>query len=169
MSRRRVLWTATLVAVATLSMFVVGAGRAPAEGQRRKIYMSAVEYKGGANVADEAFPPAAEPGTVELAPLGGGYGLEPPDETGRWEVETYRFEPGFLVASRGERITLEIAGINGARHEVELESPSGEEREFVVVRGRLTRVRFRADEAGIWHLYCITHPPGMTAEILVLP
>jgi len=167
MARGRARWFAGLVAALTLSVIALGSGPAPAEGARRKIYMSAVEYKGGASVTDEAYPPAPEPGTVELAPLGGGYELEAPDETGRWEVATYRFEPGFLVARRGERITLEIAGINGARHEVELESPSGEEREFVVVRGRLTRIRFRADQAGIWVLYCLTHPPGMRAEILV--
>ncbi len=166
MSRMKLLLVAALVAIATL---VAGIAQAPAEEGRRKIFLSAVEYKGGANVADEEYPPADEPGTLPLAPLGGGYELEEPDATGRWEVESYRFEPGFAAATLNERITLEIVGINGTRHDAHLISPSGGEVPVTVTRGRMTRVRFRATEAGIWTLVCSTHPPGMVAEILVVP
>jgi len=166
MRSRRTLIVVVLAAVASV---VLGVGQAPAAGVRRTIYVSAIEYKGGANVSSEAYPPAEEPGTRELQPLGGGYILKEPDTTGRWEVESYRWEPGLVVADEGDRLTLEIAGINGARHEAMVVSPSGRQIPFVVTRGRLTLVRFQADEAGIWRFVCSTHPPGMTGEIVVLP
>ncbi len=166
MSRKRLFWAVPLVTVVALVVGLTGVG-AQGGTKARTIYMSALEYKGGANVADEVYPPAEEPGTLPLAPLGGGYELVPPDATGRWEVESYRFEPGVIAVNEGERITLEIAGINGARHEGNLVSPSGKETPFVVTRGRLTRVKFKANEVGIWQLVCELHPPGMVASILV--
>lgn len=168
MSRRKI-WVAAVAAALAVGVTVA---QLPAQGgtRTRKIFMSAVEYKGGTNVADEAYPPAEEPGTLPLEPTGGGYKIKPPDDSGRWEVSSYRFEPGFFVAKKGERIVLEIAGINGALHDGSLISPSGAEvRSFVTTRGRLTLVRFRASQVGIWRLVCSTHPPAMEANILVLP
>lgn len=156
-----------LAAVVGLSL-VWGVAHAPAGETRRTIYMSAVEYKGGANVSTEVYPPAEEPGTRALEPLGGGYILKEPDSTGRWEVETYRWEPGLIVAHVGERLTLEIVGVNGALHDAVITSPSGEQVPFVVTRGRLTRVRFQVDEVGTWRFVCSTHPPGMSGEIVVI-
>ena len=157
-----------IAAISAFALTVVGVSQAPAGGARRTIYMSAVEYKGGANVTSEVFPPAAEPGTRELGPLGEGYILKEPDATGRWEVESYRWEPGLVVAHEGERLTLEIVGINGARHDAMVVSPSGRQTPFVVTRGRLTLVRFRVDEAGIWRFVCSIHTPGMAGEIVVV-
>lgn len=165
MRSRRAL---AIVVAGVATILVLGAAQAPAGSARRTIYMSAVEYKGGANVSDEAYPPAAEPGTKALGPLDGGYGLSEPDDTGRWEVETYRWEPGLVVAHEGERLTLEILGVNGARHEAMVVSPSGDQIPFVVTRGRLTRVRFEVDEVGTWRFVCSTHPPAMSGEIVVL-
>lgn len=165
MSRNKLFWVAGFVVLTTV---VAGISPSPAKEERRTIYMSAVEYKGGANVADEPYPPAAAEGTLPLAPLGGGYRLKPADDTGRWEVESYRWEPGFLAVNVGERVTLEIVGINGASHDAVLVSPSGKTTALVVTRGRMTRLRFKASEAGIWQLVCHTHPPGMTAEILAV-
>jgi len=161
-------WVVALAGLVLLVSIVASIAQAGGSETRRRIYMSAIEYKGGASTVDEAYPPAAVEGTRELAPLGGGYGLKEPDATGRWEVESYRFEPGFLVAKLGERITLEIVGINGALHDISLTSPSGASVDLVVTRGRLTRVLFRANELGMWKLVCHTHPPAMTAEILVI-
>jgi hypothetical protein len=165
--RRKNCWTAVLVLAADDRRRTVH-DPAPAAGARRTIYMSAVEYKGGANVADETYPPAAEPGTKALAPLGGGYDLAEPDATGRWEVESYRFEPGFTVVRKGERVTLEIVGINGALHEAYLIAPSGAKTDVVITRGRMTLGKFRPTELGLWKLICETHPPAMTADILVI-
>lgn len=167
MRRRKLLVPAALVLAAML-VTALFATQAPAAGARRTLYMSALEYKGGADVADEAYPPAAEPGTKALAPLGGGYDLAAPDDTGRWEVESYRFEPGFMVVGQGERVTLEIVGINGSRHDSYLLAPSGARTDVVITRGRMTRVLFRPTELGMWKLVCETHPPAMTADILVI-
>ncbi len=169
MHQRGRTWAAAIAGLVLL----VGIAATMAQGAggsetRRRVYMSAIEYKGGASTVDEAYPPEAVEGTRNLAPLGGGYELEAPDATGRWEVESYRFEPGFLVAKLDERITLEIVGINGALHDISLISPSGASVDLVVTRGRLTRVPFRASELGMWKLVCHTHPPAMTADMLVI-
>ena len=171
MSKRHAV--ALSVAAAALASFVLpaqgGRGQGSAGQGSTKIYMSALEYKGGANIADEAYPPADEPGTSPLGPLGGGYDLVPPDGTGRWQVESYRFEPGFLAVKKGTKVTLEIAGINGSRHDVDLISSSGNKvKSAVITRGRLTNVVFRPMKAGTWKLVCTIHPPNMTASILVM-
>lgn len=171
-SRRRQIRVAVGLALLALLIVGLGAAQAPAAGERKTIYMSAVEYKGGANVADEAYPPAAVEGTRALSPVGDsfGYRLKPPDGTGRWEVSSYRWEPGFLVLESGDRVRLEIAGINGAHHDGALIGPDGSVvKTFVTTRGRLTIVRFQAGQPGWWRLVCDTHPPGMTADLLVLP
>lgn len=158
-----------LASVLAIGMFA--ALMLPAQGKKPgalTVYMSALEYKGGANVADEAYPPAEEPGTLALEPLGGGYGIKEPDSTGRWEVNSYRFEPGFITVEKGTKVTLEIVGINGKIHSAELTDPSGNSIEtLTITRGRMTIVEFRPKKTGLWTLTCHTHQPGMTATILV--
>lgn len=167
MGKRYAVLVAVLTAV--LASFILPVQGGVGATKATKIYMSALEYKGGANVADEAYPPADEPGTLPLGPLGDGYNLVGSDDTGRWEVESYRFEPGFLSVGKGTKATLEIAGINGSRHDVNLMNPSGNvKKSAVITRGRLTRVVFRPTTAGMWKLVCTIHPPNMTASILVV-
>lgn len=125
----------------------------------RTIYMAAVEPKGGTGVSSEAFPTAG-------LPPGGGYILKAPDSTGRWEVSTYQWQPGFIVAREGERVTLEIIGINGAEHVASL-PPFVQS--FTVRRGQLTRVTFTANRAGLFPVLCVTHQPSMTGYLVVLP
>ena len=169
---KRYVVALVVLAAAALASFVLPAQGGRGQGSTGQgsttIYMSALEYKGAANVADEAWPPADEPGTSPLEPLGGGYDLVEPDDTGRWQVESYRFEPGFLTVKKDTKVTLEIAGINGSRHDVDLINPSGNiVKSAVITRGRLTTVVFRPQKAGMWKLACGTHPPNMTASILV--
>jgi hypothetical protein len=127
-------------------------------GVERTIYMAAVEPKGGANVADEPFPATA-------LPDGGGYGLKPPNDEGRWEVETYRFEPSTVVVNQGDIVTLEIVGINGKEHPITVE---GYDVTGVVRRGEITRITFTADQAGIFRITCAAHAPTMVADLIVL-
>lgn len=127
----------------------------PAE---RTIYMAVVEPKGGALESDEPFPALA-------LPEGGGYGLKPPDDTGRWEVETYRWAPGTIVVNQGDKVTLEIIGINGTEHPSTIE---GYDLSFVVKRGEITRVSFTADKPGIFTILCSIHLPSMQATLVVL-
>ncbi len=126
--------------------------------RERTIYMAAIEPKGSTTVDKEAFP------TAEL-PTGGGYGLKPPDETGKWVVETYRYTPGTVIVNEGDTVTLEIAGINGKEHPFHLE---GYDVSGNVKRGEVTRVTFKADKAGIFKLVCEIHRPTMEADIVVL-
>lgn len=132
----------------------------PAAAQAtRTIYMAAVEPKGGTGVSSEAFPTAALPG-------GGGYILKAPDATGRWEVSTYQWQPGFVVAREGEQVTLEIIGINGAEH---VSSLPPFVQSFTVKRGQITRVTFTASRAGLFPIVCVSHQPSMTGYLVVLP
>lgn len=133
-------------------------GTAVEPPRERTIYMAAIEPKGSTTVDQEAFP------AVEL-PAGGGYGLKPPDGSGKWVVETYRYTPGTVVVNQGDTVTLEIAGINGKEHPFYLE---GYDVKGVVKRGEVTRVTFNADKAGIFKLVCEIHRPTMQADIVVL-
>ena len=131
----------------------------PAPGAReRTIYIAAVEAKGGAHVDHEPFPAAA-------IQEGGGYLLKKPDDKGRWEVSTYRWDPGTIVVNQGDRVTLEIIGINGNEHPFTIE---GYWLTGMVRRGQLTRLTFTADKAGIFKIICRTHSPSMQADLVVL-
>jgi len=131
----------------------------PSPGPReRTVYIAAVEPKGGAHVDHEPFPATA-------LPEGGGYALKKPDEKGRWEVSTYRWDPGTIVVNQGDRVTLEIIGINGNEHPFTIE---GYWLTGVVRRGQLTRLTFTADKPGIFKIICRTHSPAMQADLVVL-
>ena len=47
-------------------------------------------------------------------PKGGGYVKKAPDQNGRWDVSVYQFSPATVVVRQGERVRLELIGINGA-------------------------------------------------------
>lgn len=124
---------------------------------KRTIAMSTVEYKGSTSVDKEPFP-------QEKPPAGGGYLLTPPDK-GQWQTSTYRFEPGFIVVNQGDDVELQIWGVNGAHHHTDIE---GVGKTFVVRRGQLTTVSFKADKPGIFRIVCHDHQPSMTAQLVVL-
>ncbi len=125
----------------------------------RTFYLEAVEPKGSATVDKEAFPDAA-------LPAGGGYALKEPDDSGKWEVETYAWSAEQIVVSQGDTVKLEILGVNGGRHEGSIQ---GYVDGFEVLRGKLTSLSFLADKPGVFRLVCSTHQPSMTAELVVLP
>ena len=159
----RMIWKGFLIAAAAATAvagFATSLQPVPAAAQAtRTIYMAAVEQKGGTGVSSEPFPTAALPG-------GGGYVLKAPDSTGRWEVSTYQWQPGFVVAREGEQVTLEIIGINGADH-VSALPPFVEK--FTVKRGQITRVSFTANRAGVFPILCVNHQPSMTGYLTILP
>lgn len=134
-----------------------GTASAPAAA-KRTIYMTAVEYKGTTEVAKEAFP------TSKL-PEGAGYARKAP-QGATWETSTYRWEPGSITVYQGDEVELQIFGVNGANHPSKVE---GYEQAFVVKRGELTTVSFKADKAGIFRVLCGTHAPSMTGTLIVLP
>lgn len=123
--------------------------------QARTIKVAAYELKGGTNVESEPFPGGD---------FSGGYAIKEPNADGRWEVEDYIWLPGQIAVNEGDQVTLEIFGVNGARHESSIE---GYLDSFVVERGQLTTVSFTADQPGVFKLICSTHPQSMVGEIVV--
>ena len=122
--------------------------------------MLAVEWKGSTTTPKEAYP---ENTTL---PEGNGYGLTPPDDTGRWHVNAYRWDPGMLVVRSGDTVTLDVFGVNGALHEAEIEDHGVT---FNVTRGSFSQVTFTAGEPGTYRIVCHTHAPAMEAPLVVLP
>ena len=120
--------------------------------------MAAIEPKGATTLDKEPFP-------AQALPPGGGYGLKAPDDTGRWEVETYRFNPGTVVVNEGDTVTLEIIGINGKEHPITVE---GYGLSTVLKRGEVQRLNFVADKPGIFKIECSVHKPSMEATLVVL-
>jgi heme/copper-type cytochrome/quinol oxidase subunit 2 len=131
----------------------------------RQIYMTAVEWKGSATVAKEPFPTSPLPG-------GGGYEKFAPgsdemdgDPT-KWAVETYRFDTAVVAACAGERVVLNIFGVNSASHHINIPDFG---KSFVVKRGMLARQTLNATKPGIYPIICITHQPSHRADLVVLP
>lgn len=144
--------------LAALGLTSCGGGRA-FESTDRTVYVAAIESKGTTNVAEEAFPATA-------LPVGGGYALEEPNAAGDWTVETYRWLPSTITVAEGDRVTLEILGVNGSSHPSRIE---GYNLDFEVKRGQIATVKFTADEPGIFRFLCQVHQPSMTGTIVVLP
>ena len=146
--------------VVALALVVVRPGAGQPATSKRTIYMAAIEPRGGTLVTSEPFP---------SAPLsaGAGYVLRQPDATGRWEVSAYYWHPGFMVATEGDDITLEILGINGAEHPSFIEGINVPA--FTVKRGQITTVNFRPRRAGSYRIVCTTHQPTMVSYLVVLP
>lgn len=156
-----------MTAALTASIGLAGAAFAAGDQQdvhgkavagKRVISMAAVEPKGGTTADKEPFPQAALPG-------GGGYALKKPDASGRWEVSTYRWEPSQVIVNQGDEVTLEIIGINGDQHPGVIE---GYGISFVVKRGQVSTVTFKADKAGVFRIVCDKHHPSMHGELIVL-
>lgn len=153
------LLTASLgLAAATLAVADDAAVHGKPVPGKRIITMAAVEPKGGTTLDKEPFPQQALPG-------GGGYMLKKPDASGRWEVSTYRWEPSQIIVDQGDEVTLEILGINGDEHPGVIE---GYGIGFVVKRGQVSRVTFKADKAGVFRILCHKHHPSMHGELIVL-
>ncbi len=146
--------------VMALALVVTRPGTGQPATSKRTIYMAAIEPRGGTSVTSEPFP---------SAPLsaGSGYVLRQPDATGRWEVSAYYWQPGFIVVSEGEDVTLEVLGINGAEHPSFIEGINVPA--FTVRRGQITTVDFRARRPGSYRIICTTHQPTMVSYLVVLP
>jgi len=135
------------------------AGVPEAAAAEKVIYMQALEPKGTTSAGKEPFP-------GNTLPPGGGYVIKPPDKAGKWQVSTYIFHPAQVIVRQGDRVTLKILGINGAKHTVTIDRY--QQKGFVITRGRVTTVSFTADRAGSFAIRCSEHPPSMTGELIVL-
>jgi len=167
MSGRIALMAALVVAAlsASAAFALSTGGEATAAVKVRQIYMSAVEWKGSASVSKEPYPTVALPG-------GGGYESCPPGsqecdlkgDATKWAVETYRFDTALVAACVGERVTLNIFGVNSAHHDINVPDFG---KSFRVKRGMLSRVSFKVTKPGLYPILCITHQPSHRADLLV--
>jgi hypothetical protein len=64
--------------------------------------------------------------------------------------------------NKGDEVTLEFIGINGASHPTTI---SGYGKSFILKRGHVNRVTLRADKPGVFPIVCGTHTPSMRAEL----
>ena len=67
------------------------------------------------------------------------------------------------MVNQGDRVTLEIVGINGKEHPFHIE---GYDVSGVVKRGEVTRVTFVADKPGVFKVACEVHEPSMQADLV---
>ena len=134
------------------------------------IFMTAVELK-GATTTDKLKPPSVDP-----KDLSKGYEFKPPGRADKsspkkWEVSSYRFDPGFVTIRQGDTVKLVAFVVNGDEHEVQVNDPDG--RAVIAKskwnRGREYQISFVAKKVGTYHLTCSTHAPTMAATFLVLP
>jgi plastocyanin len=172
MRRKRLLLLAGLVLVslsAALALALASSGEAAKQRPKRDIFLSAVEWKGSAEVAKEPYP-----GDSSLPCNGGvcgyesfGPGHEEVDgDPNKWAIETYRFDSAVVFAYAGERVTLNMFGVNSKEHDIVL--PEFGKR-VVVKRGVLAKLTFNVDKPGIYKIICLTHPPSHQADLVVLP
>jgi heme/copper-type cytochrome/quinol oxidase subunit 2 len=71
------------------------------------------------------------------------------------QIEAYRWDPGTIVVKKGEKVKLNIYGVNGETHPFLIEGLNikGE-----VKKGKETVVSFTADKPGTYRIICLTHP-----------
>jgi plastocyanin len=138
---------------------VVACAPLPATAGKRFFTIAAVEPKGATTVDKEPFPAVAFPD-------GGGYILKKPDQTGRWEVSTYVWQPSQIIVTEGDEVTLEFVGIHGAEHPTTI---VGYDKTLMLKRGHIVRLEFTADKAGTFQIVCGHHRPSMVGELIVMP
>lgn len=171
--------TVSLIVAAFIAVALVAAISGVASAQlarpsvpasERTFYVTGLEYKGSTSTKDLAAP------TVDPKTLSDGYRYKKPGEADsadatKWEVSTYRWEPGFMQVLLGDKVDLVGFIVNGDKHTVWVEDPSGQNvtGEQLWNRGREYRVSFVAEKLGYYQLHCDEHDPTMTAYILVLP
>ena len=70
------------------------------------------------------------------------------------EREVYRWDPGTIVVQQGDRVRLNIHGLNGDKHPFLIEGLGiqGE-----VAKGEVKTVEFVAKEKGVHKLVCLAH------------
>jgi len=159
--------------MATLLLGVVACGQSASAAiptGERTFYVTGLEYKGSTSTKDLAAP------TADPAKLGDGYRYKKPGDADKsdatkWEVSTYRWEPGLMQVFKGDKVNLVGFIVNGNKHKMWVEDPAGETsvKEQEWQRGREYKVSFVAEKAGYYILHCDEHDPSMTSYILALP
>jgi plastocyanin len=162
---------AFVLAIAVVGCAQQAAAPAPSIASGERVYyVTGLEYKGSTVTKDLAAPDA------DPAKLSDGYRYKKPGDADKadatkWEVSTYRWEPGEMLAFVGDKVTLVSFIVNGDKHTTWVEGPDGKEviKQVTMNRGREYKVSFTADKPGLYKLKCDEHDPTMTAFIWALP
>lgn len=153
--------------VGAMLIAFVGKGGATTAATTRQLYVSAVEWKGSASVANEPYPGPVPPGGGWESCAPGSQGCDLKGDTTKWAVETYRFDTATLYAYAGERVVINAFGVNAAKHDIVAPSLK---KSFTIKRGVVTRADLGViKKPGIYRLLCITHPPAHQADLVVMP
>ncbi len=169
--RKRIISFILIAVVLLLGATACAQSASPAIAPgERTYYVTGVEYKGSTSTKDLEAPPA------DPAKISKGYSYKKPGDADKsdatkWEVSTYRFEPGVMLAFVGDKVSLVIFLVNGDKHHVWVEGPDGKEvvKSVEMLRGREYKVSFTADKPGEYKLICDQHSTNMTAFIWALP
>lgn len=159
---------ATMLVTVGLVLGLTTPSSAAKQRPKRDVYMSAVEWKGSASVAKEAYPGAS---SLPCSGSGCGYETFAPgsDEMkgdhSTWAIETYRFDTSTVTACAGDRLTMNIFGVNASHHDIVIPAFK---KQFRVRRGVLSKVTMNVDKVGIYKILCITHPPAHQADLVVM-
>ena len=156
---------ALALTISSTNVFDSASSSISVQGEQRTIYINVIEPKGGTNVSDEPYPATDLPAGKEGTP--GGFVIKEPDDSGRWQVSAYMFEPSTVVVNQGDKVTLNFFGINGKEHSIHIEKYL--EEHFTLKRGELISKTFDASEPGIFQIHCKEHEPNMVGQLVVLP
>lgn len=70
------------------------------------------------------------------------------------KIETYRWDPGTIFVQVGEKINLNILGVNGNEHPFMIENTSIK---GITKKGEETVIPLQFNKEGIYRLICLTH------------
>lgn len=168
--RTRPLIVVALTGALALVVSACGQGGSTIPSGDRTYYLTGVEYKGSTSTKDLAAP------DVDPAKLSDGYRYKKPGDADKsdatkWEVSTYRWEPGVLMGTVGDKIALNAFIVNGDKHNIWVEGPDGKEvvGKKIMNRGREYKIGITLDKPGIYRVVCEEHDPSMVAYIWALP
>jgi nitrous-oxide reductase len=83
--------------------------------------------------------------------------------------EAYGFDPGTIVVTQGETVTLSIRNLEGGPDDLHSFALPAYRIDRAVPPLATVNVTFKANRAGVFHFYCDHHKPWMAGELVVLP
>jgi plastocyanin len=81
----------------------------------------------------------------------GEFSSKLPDGT---EIEAYRWDPGTIFVQVGEKVNLNILGVNGNEHPFMIENTSIK---GIIKKGEETVIPLQFNKEGVYRLICLTH------------
>lgn len=138
--------------------------------RERVFTVSGVELKGSTST-DSLSVPSLDPSKLSAGYRYKGPGTADKADPKKWEVSSYLWEAGPVVAYQGDTVKLVTFILNGDKHVTHIEGPDGTKvvDTQTLERGREYTLTFKAEKAGLYTVICTTHGPTMSLPILVLP